>query len=112
MSPGMVELAHSPMRTPKNCTVMARGLKYRRGTWAKGVMLAPAILGRHFRRLALLFGCLGAAVAMIDRDLALGQQTGQNSNFERCRAITEDAARLRCFENATAKPATPATRKR
>jgi hypothetical protein len=71
-------------------------------------MLAPAILGRHFRRLALLFGCLGAAVAMIDRDLALGQQTGQNSNFERCRAITEDAARLRCFENATAKPATPA----
>jgi hypothetical protein len=39
---------------------------------------------------------------------ALGQQSSQNSNFERCRAITEDAARLRCFENAASKPATQA----
>jgi hypothetical protein len=49
-----------------------------------------------------------AAVVVIGLGPAFGQQAGQNSNFARCRAITEDAARLRCFESAASKPATPA----
>jgi hypothetical protein len=41
-------------------------------------------------------------------DQALAQQVSQNSHFEQCRAIADDAARLRCFESAASKPTTQA----
>jgi hypothetical protein len=37
---------------------------------------------------------------------AFAQQSGPNANLERCRAIGDDPARLRCFENLTRKPTT------
>jgi hypothetical protein len=46
-------------------------------------------------------------IAAVDTAIAqaLAQSTaGPNSNLERCRAITNDAERLRCYEAATAKP--------
>jgi hypothetical protein len=58
---------------------------------------------RHF------FGCLAAAIAVI---IAVGVDgaTGQkaSTDFGRCLAITDNAARLRCFEGALGKPQ-PAT---
>jgi hypothetical protein len=52
--------------------------------------------------------CLGV-IAVVDA--AIGQTFGQpaagaDGNLERCRTIADDAARLRCYEAATAKPAT------
>jgi hypothetical protein len=49
--------------------------------------------------------CLGMVAAV---DTAVGQTFGQQprpeSNFERCRSITDDAARLRCYEAETSQP--------
>jgi len=60
------------------------------------------------RCLALV--CLGATAALA---AAIGhgyaQQAGPDGNFERCRAITDATARLRCFESATTKPAAKVT---
>jgi len=58
----------------------------------------------------LVLVCLGATAGLA---AAIGQggaqQTGPDSNFERCRAMTDAASRLRCFESATSKPATKVT---
>jgi len=48
--------------------------------------------------------CLGMVAVDTAIGQTFGQQPGPESNFERCRAITDDAARLRCYE-AAAKPA-------
>jgi hypothetical protein len=49
--------------------------------------------------------CLGMIAAL---DKAVGQTFGQqprpDSNVERCRSITDDAARLRCYEAETSQP--------
>jgi hypothetical protein len=79
------------------------------------VMRVTTILSRRFPRLVPLcgclvplFGCLGAAVTGISLDQALAQQPSPNSHFDQCRAIADDAARLRCFESAASKPTTQA----
>lgn len=70
----------------------------------------PSLCDGNFLRFFLLLSSLGASVAGAT---AFGQtspqQAGPDSNFERCRAITDVAARLRCFESATSKPATKVT---
>jgi hypothetical protein len=55
-------------------------------------------------RVLIGFGLIAAAYTSIGQSFA--QPAGTDSNLERCRAITDDAARLRCYEAATAKPAT------
>jgi hypothetical protein len=49
--------------------------------------------------------CLGMITAV---DPAVGQTFGQqprpDANFERCRSISDDAARLRCYEAETVQP--------
>lgn len=51
-----------------------------------------------------LFGTQG--VGAIGVEHALAQQSGPNANLEFCRAITDKATRLRCFESATRAHAT------
>jgi hypothetical protein len=59
---------------------------------------------RCFCQVLLCLGIIAAAGTAIGQ--AFGQPVaGPDSNFERCRAITDDAARLRCYEAVTAKPA-------
>jgi len=61
--------------------------------------------GEFGRRCLLSLACLGTQVASaMEVELAFAQRSGPTANFERCRAITDDAARLRCFENITRKP--------
>ena len=59
------------------------------------------------RRFFAALLCLGGMAALTP---ATGQTFGQpaepGSNFERCRAIADDAARLHCYEDATSKPVT------
>jgi hypothetical protein len=57
---------------------------------------------RRCRLPAVLGLALWGAVAVSQ---AGAQPSGRDADFERCRAITDDAARLRCFEAMTAKPA-------
>jgi hypothetical protein len=60
--------------------------------------------GRFFCRALLRLGIIAAAGGAIGQ--ALGQPVaGPDSNFEHCRAISDDAARLRCYEAATSNPA-------
>lgn len=61
---------------------------------------------RRLRRLVLALACLAAPPTTAARVVAqaAAQAPGPGS-FERCRAMTEDAARLRCYESATSKPA-------
>jgi hypothetical protein len=49
--------------------------------------------------------CLGG-IAAVDPAVAqtFGQQPRPDSIFEHCRSITDDAARLRCYEAATSQP--------
>jgi hypothetical protein len=59
--------------------------------------------GRCFCRALLYLGIIAAAGGGVGQ--APGQPVaGPDSNFERCRAIIEDAARLRCYEAATSNP--------
>jgi hypothetical protein len=60
--------------------------------------------GHRFCRVLLCLGIGASAGGAIGQ--ALGQPvTGPESNFERCRSIADDAARLRCYEAATSNPA-------
>jgi hypothetical protein len=59
--------------------------------------------GRSFCRALLYLGIIAAAGGGVGQ--GLGQPfAGPDSNFERCRAITDDAARLRCYEAETSQP--------
>jgi len=59
--------------------------------------------GRCFCRVLLRLGIVAAAGGATGQ--ALGQPVaGPDSNFVRCRAIADDAARLRCYEAATSNP--------
>jgi hypothetical protein len=59
------------------------------------------------RRLYLAVVVLGTqGVGAIGLEQAYAQQPGSNTNIELCRAITDDAMRLRCFENSTHKQTT------
>jgi|HubBroStandDraft_6_1064221.scaffolds.fasta_scaffold505215_2 hypothetical protein len=59
---------------------------------------------RCFYRVLLCLAVIGAVNAAVGR--TFGQPAaGADNNFERCRAIADGAARLRCYEAATAKPA-------
>jgi len=58
---------------------------------------------RCFYRLLPCLGVIASLGTAVGQ--TFGQQQSPNSDFERCRAITDDAARLRCYEAATAKPA-------
>jgi len=83
------------------------------GQWLADLMVNPMPLLPRFAGLSRqcsyrLLLCLAVIAA---GDTPIGQTfaqpaAGANSDFERCRAITDDAARLRCYEAATAKPAT------
>jgi hypothetical protein len=60
--------------------------------------------GRCFCRVLLCLGLVASAGSVIGQ--AVGQPAaGPDGNFERCRSIADDAARLRCYEAATANPA-------
>lgn len=51
--------------------------------------------------------CIGpSAVPEMAAGQTFAQQSGPNGNLEHCRAIADDATRLRCYERATSKPAT------
>jgi hypothetical protein len=58
---------------------------------------------RYLLPLALL-GTVAAGAVEVGS--AFAQLSGSTTDFEHCRAIADDAARLRCFESATAKPRT------
>jgi hypothetical protein len=66
-----------------------------------------------FHKFTLFFRCLlltcggGLWAVATGNAQPLQQPSGPNSNIQRCRAIADDAARLRCFEDATAKPVLP-----
>jgi hypothetical protein len=50
--------------------------------------------------------CLGWMAVATPAIGQISEQTfGPNSKFERCRTIANDTARLRCYEEATPKPA-------
>jgi hypothetical protein len=51
-----------------------------------------------------LLGTVAAGVAEVG--LAFAQLSGSATDFEHCRAIADDAARLRCIESTTGKPRT------
>ncbi len=72
-------------------SVMSRSEKY--ASSVCGRLLAAACLGTH-------------VVAATAVGAASTQQSGPNSNFQHCRVITDDAARLHCFESTTSRPAT------
>jgi len=56
-------------------------------------------------RFASVILCLGPAAAGLTLpSRAIGQQTQGMSALEQCRSIKDDAARLHCYENMTAKP--------
>ena len=62
-----------------------------------------------FRPFLLASVCLGAPVITTTAvGQTSGQQSGPNANLERCRTIADSAARLRCYEDATSKPAAKA----
>jgi hypothetical protein len=59
------------------------------------------------RRVFTVLLCLGEMAAVGPAvGQAFGQPAGPEGHFERCRAITDDAARLRCYEEATSKAVT------
>ena len=60
-------------------------------------------LSRRFFRILGYLGVMAVVAMTIGETFA--QPPGPDSNFERCRAITDDAARLHCYEEATSKPA-------
>jgi hypothetical protein len=57
---------------------------------------------RCFCRVLLCLGIIAAADAAVGQ--TVGQQPRPDSNFERCRSISDDAARLRCYEAETSQP--------
>jgi hypothetical protein len=61
--------------------------------------------GLSWRCFCRVLLCLGMIAAV---DTAVGQTFGQqpkpDSNLERCRTITDDAAKLRCYDAATSQP--------
>jgi len=57
-----------------------------------------------FARLGCFGGLLGV-LSMIGP--ALGQSPDPQASLQRCRIIADDAARLRCYEDATSKPTSP-----
>ena len=62
---------------------------------------------RRFKFASLRWlGGLLAILSMIE--IAFGQSSDPQASLQRCRTITDAAARLRCFEEATAKPSNPA----
>lgn len=82
------------------------------GQWLADLMVNPMsrfcriseLSGRFFCRVLMCLGLVAAVGSSIGQ--AAGQPVaGPDSNFERCRSITDDAARLRCYEAATADPA-------
>jgi hypothetical protein len=65
------------------------------------------VYGRFARRVLLALGLVGTQdVGAIGVERAFAQQSGLNADFELCRAITDDATRLRCLEGATRGHAT------
>jgi hypothetical protein len=65
------------------------------------------LYGGFARRVILTFVVLGTGgVGALNVERVSAQQSPPNANFERCRAITDEATRLRCFENATRGNAT------
>jgi hypothetical protein len=66
-------------------------------------------IGLPSRLLIALAGLVGAVILMPASFQVLAQQNPPNSNFERCRAIPDASARLRCYEEATSKPGTNVT---
>jgi hypothetical protein len=65
------------------------------------------VCGRLAQRVLLALGLLGTqGVGAIGVERVFAQQSGSNANFELCRAITDDATRLRCFASATRGHAT------
>jgi hypothetical protein len=57
---------------------------------------------QYFCRVLLCLGMIAAVDPAICQ--TIGQQPKPDSNFERCRSITDDAARLRCYEAAASQP--------
>jgi hypothetical protein len=65
---------------------------------------ARRLASRRFARFACLAGAL-TVLSMIGA--AFGQSSDPEAALQRCRTIADDAARLRCFEEATARPIGP-----
>ena len=66
----------------------------------------PAVCQFVSRLVLLLVLCVGAiAIAATASMQVFAQQSGSGGNFERCRTIPDDAARVRCYEGTTTKPA-------
>jgi hypothetical protein len=59
---------------------------------------------RRFFTVLLCLGGMGALALTVAQ--TFGQPAEPGGNFERCGAITDDASRLRCYEEATSKPVT------
>ncbi len=58
-----------------------------------------------------LLACLALTTAMTTATSQTSERPSwTDGNFERCRAITDNAARLRCYEAATSKPGAGTTR--
>ena len=83
--------------------IAVNGLPILWSTRCRDICRFGGLFRRYFYRVLLCLGVFAAADTAIGQ--AFGQQPGPDSNFERCRAIADDAARLRCYEAATAKPA-------
>jgi hypothetical protein len=57
---------------------------------------------QFFCRVLLCLGMITAVDPAVGQ--TFGQQPGPDSNFERCRSIADDAARLHCYEAETSQP--------
>jgi hypothetical protein len=60
------------------------------------------LCSQRFRRVLLCLGVIAAVGSAVGE--TFGQQPRPNSNIERCRSITDEAARLRCYEAETSQP--------
>jgi hypothetical protein len=71
------------------------------------ISLNKMIVRRRFFRLLLPGLCLGGTAVLADVGEGRAQQppTGFSGGFERCYAIKDDAARLRCYEHASSASA-------
>ena len=91
---------HTNMR---KCCYASPSMPYRSyGQCDAALLRICATLWLFFLELVCL-GWMAVATPAIGQ---ISEQTfGPNSKFERCRTITNDTARLRCYEEATPKPA-------
>jgi hypothetical protein len=71
-------------------------------------MLDACIIAEPCRSVLPRLGCYGGLLAVLSiMGPAFGQSPDPQAGLQHCRTITDDAARLRCFEEATSKPTGP-----